>query len=237
MVTIKCLHARVPKSESARNYTLNLQIIWVEQKCIFGDQMCSHILPTLQKSNKQECHYLDIQSSSLTSDSVFQWHCSPAPDRAATVPQCAFPFHSHLLPLPPSSPLSSHKCFNRSGGRSKESPLLTRTKMNCVRVQSFIVAWHEITALGFCQGGCQLVNYNSGRQDWDKQKIQWQLLHRTNLSGLVNTKIHCVNKDRQIHYAIVCYFATAKEQVWILENSRSHLKLICFYTWDDWDIK
>lgn len=105
-----------PKSESARNYTLNLQIVWVEQKCIFGHQMCSHILPTLQKSNKQECHYLDIQSSSLTNGSVFLWPCSTAPDRAATVPQCAFPLHPHLLPCP--SP-SSHKCFNRSGGNPK----------------------------------------------------------------------------------------------------------------------
>lgn len=189
------------------------------------------------KPNKQECHYLDIQSSSLTSDSVFQWHCSPAPDRAATVPQCTFPLHPPSSLPPPPLPLYSHKCFNRSGGRSKESPLLTRTKMNCVRVQSFVVAWHEITARGFCQGGCQLVNYNSGRQDWDKQKIQWQLLHRTILSGLVNTKIHCVNKDRQLLYAIVCYCATAKEQVLIPENSPRHLNAICFYTWDDWVIK
>lgn len=37
------------------------------------------------------------------------------------------------------------------------------------------------------------------------KKTQWQLLHRTILSGLLNTVIHCVNKDRQLHYAIVCY--------------------------------
>lgn len=219
-----------PKSESARNYTLNLQIVWVEQKCIFGHQMCSHILPALQKSNKQECHYLDIQSSSLTNGSVFLWPCSTAPDRAATVPQCAFPLH------PPSSPMPlpfQPQMLQQKWGKSKESPSLSRTKMNCVRVQSAVVAWHEITALGFCQGGCQLVNYNSGRQDWDKQKIQWQLLHRTILCGLVNTKIHCVNKDRQLHYAIVCYHATAKEQVLILENRSRHLKLIRSCTWDD----
>lgn len=175
---------------------------------------------------------------SLSGHSVFishKWLCLPVtlfhcPRQSSNCsPMC-------ISIAPPSSPMPlpfQPQMLQQKWGKSKESPSLSRTKMNCVRVQSFVVAWHEITALGFCQGECQLVNYNSGRQDWDKQKIQWQLLHRTILSGLVNTKIHCVNKDRQLHYAIVCYYATAKEQVLILENRSRHSKLICSYTWDD----
>lgn len=200
-------------------------------RSVFLDTKCALI--SFQLFKNQTSRNVIIWTFSLHRSQMALSSCDPVP--LPQTEQQLFPsVHFHCTP--PSSPMPlpfQPQMLQQKWGKSKESPSLSRTKMNCVRVQSAVVAWHEITALGFCQGGCQLVNYNSGRQDWDKQKIQWQLLHRTILSGLVNTKIHCVNKDRQLHYAIVCYHATAKEQVLILENRSRHLKLIRSCTWDN----
>lgn len=178
--------------------------------------------------------------SSLYPSQVTLSSCDPVPLHQ-TEPSLSLSVHFHcacppIFSLSPSPPRS--KMLQQKGEKTQRIPLYeVELRWIVSEFRAPLLLWHEITALGFCQRGCQLVNYNTGRQDWDKQKIQWQLLHRTILSGLVNTKIHCVNKDRQLHYAIVCYCVTAKEHVLILENRSRLFKLIWSCSWEAYCIK
>lgn len=92
------------------------------------------------KSNTQGFHDLDLQPLSLTTDPVFLWPCSTV----QTEPSLFLSVHLHSTTTPSISfsPLLSQQWEASTEERenAQNPPLLTRTKLNCVRVQSLVVA-------------------------------------------------------------------------------------------------
>lgn len=147
MTTINCLlcSSLSPKSESARNYTLNLQIgvSWTE--VYFWIPNVLSYPSNSAKSKKQEFHYLGCSALIPTTRPCLPVTLFPCIRQWSH--NCVSVFISSLPTNPPStsfplspSPSSREMLQQRERKLKNNPPLLTRTKMNCVRVQSPLVA-------------------------------------------------------------------------------------------------